>query len=257
MNKQIFLSACSAGHLDLVKKCAGNILNSKKNNGLVLSARHGHLGIVKYLIGSGCDPKRRDNAALVEAVKYGHFDVVKYLVDCGCDPRVNNSHVLLLCVRNSRWLMAGYFLNLGCKINYDWEIVVEQEARKGNLESIKLIMDNGHCCVSTYTYSIIYAAAKRGFVDIVKYLVSIAYNSQYHYGCVLMKIEWYNFKISRYLLEITDKRTKYKCSKKYSYVANYFVSQNTLCVNHNKKKHNVLKHILRPKSLRMQMILIA
>lgn len=104
--KHLFVYACHAGRLDLVKPLVEKGLTvddirSYGNEPMMHACRNGHLDIVKYLISKGLsldDVRKNDNQALHCACADGHLDIVKYLVSLGltlddlqsCDNRALN-----------------------------------------------------------------------------------------------------------------------------------------------------------------------
>jgi ankyrin repeat protein len=78
--------ALACGQLEVIQ-----YLNSKgggthilgHDRGLALSARAGHLSVVKYLVELGADVQFYNNYAVRHAYKKGHFEVAQFLVDHG------------------------------------------------------------------------------------------------------------------------------------------------------------------------------
>ena len=75
-------------HLSVVKylvECAGADIHAQDDIALRLSACHGRLAVVKYLVGRGANIHARDNYALGMSAGNGHLDVVQFLIGSGAN----------------------------------------------------------------------------------------------------------------------------------------------------------------------------
>jgi len=73
---------------DLKKESIINAGDNRGDTALILSARNGHLDVVKYLVEQGANLNAQNKAgdtALIESAFNGHLAIVKYLVAQGAD----------------------------------------------------------------------------------------------------------------------------------------------------------------------------
>jgi ankyrin repeat protein len=84
--KNLFINACKAGQLELVKKLVeqGVDITTKNNWALRYGSRCGNLEIVKFLVESGADVRANDEPLRL-AAENGHLEVVKYLLKNGAN----------------------------------------------------------------------------------------------------------------------------------------------------------------------------
>ena len=179
------------GHLEVVRYFvfAPNMFLTKTELGdtlLHLSAQHGHLGIVKFLIEDvKCDPNikgQQEKAPLHHASERGHLGVVKYLVDvCHCDPLCPdlNKYTPLheASAKGQFEVVLYYILTLGCyhsPKDEDNNTPLHHAAHNGHLEVVDFIIGNMRCDPSStgkLKRTPLHFASESGHLEIVKYLV--------------------------------------------------------------------------------------
>ncbi len=89
--KTLMISACSHGHLEVVKYLVslGGDIRYKENLPLLCACGGGHLEVVKYLVSLGVDPRAENDDAFITASFSGRLEVVKYLLSMGADLHAN------------------------------------------------------------------------------------------------------------------------------------------------------------------------
>jgi len=94
VNYGAFISACSYGHLEIVKwfvQREYSVHGHWGRESLSTACANGHLGVVVFLLEEGADVHAQDERVFIEACCGGHLPVVKYLKLCGAiiDAREN------------------------------------------------------------------------------------------------------------------------------------------------------------------------
>jgi len=127
-NPTILMEAASSGNLSKVKQLlktgrgSVNEANSAGSTPLIYAASNGNLNVARYLLKKGADPNKcaRDNMCpLWYTVKYGSYDLTALLIKSGANPKVNP------------------------EINALVHPALKSAAGRGNLDIVKLLVDNG------------------------------------------------------------------------------------------------------------------
>ncbi|KRT84770.1 Ankyrin repeat-containing protein [Oryctes borbonicus] len=144
------------------------------NNALPVSAANGRLTIVRLLLNSGANVDNiNGNKLLLAAATEGHLDVVKTLLEKGADANVRTKEgytPLSIAIRRGHIAIAKILLKyLGVQNLQDVDQLFFLAVRYGHLNIIHLLLENDICM--NEGISLLYTAAKEGFLDIVEFLV--------------------------------------------------------------------------------------
>jgi hypothetical protein len=133
-------SICKYGDVDILKWF---MINHQINFDKILwmSAKHGNLDIVSYLIEHGADIHARRDHALRWCAKNGHLDVVKYLVNHGADIHSHHNGALFESAANGHLEIVHYLVDKGADINahHDYEYALGGSAINGHLEVVRYL----------------------------------------------------------------------------------------------------------------------
>ena len=117
---------------------------------LVLSARNGHLPVVRILLKSGGSEYISLWRALDASAQRGHAAVVAFLVDRGADmnhdtnPRTEHKHLPLLYAVKGRHLeTARVMLDRGARVSVNRDEALKFAVHDGELEMTRLLLDRG------------------------------------------------------------------------------------------------------------------
>ncbi len=190
-NRYPLHDACTQGNLKAVQKLLVDyeqmpsvikkIVNANDNykrTPLHITAKKGHLPIVKYLVSMGAYVNAKDGygyTPLHHAARYGHLKVVKYLLDVArdltrkfikkLDNELNKQQTNNMCD-----LLVGQYINAINKYNCT---ALHYAADNGHLEIVKLLIANDADvnAKDNTGYTPLHWAAMHGHLDIVKFLV--------------------------------------------------------------------------------------
>ncbi|KAF7181547.1 hypothetical protein CNMCM7691_000766 [Aspergillus felis] len=205
-----------------------NIHASLEERLLYLSAEHGYLGIVKYLVSHGADvnarrylsapqlPQKvrmaqwddiaeRVNSPVCLAALNGHVDVVEYLIRHGAELNAETKNILLfLAAGNGHLRIVQLLVRQGA----DVDVAAYYHERDNTL-----VFDE-HYPLSVYYFvpppktSPLYDAAQKGCLKVVKYLLKYAKDIDRLYDSLLC-VAWENdhYNIIDYLIGHTRHRS--------------------------------------------------
>jgi ankyrin repeat protein len=239
-------------HWHVVKYLLNKGCDPNVGEGLVLcrAVQDGNLEIIKLVISKGCDLKLCGYDAVARGAKYGHLNIVKYLVNLGCD--FKNSRTLIYAAENGHLEIVKYLIRSGDDYYENKLLALNFSCSRGRLNVIEYLISNGNYFV----------LCKEAFIGCLKYGYYIAYKY-----LLTLNYEWIDFmavmefniaknlinsaekkdQFNKHLLEITEKRSRY------SYLVGHHKAWYVSPLRSNIKKHCILKQILRPKSLCIQM----
>lgn len=127
-------------------------ISSARNNYTVCRcADNGHLEVIKYLLSLGADVKTNENYPLRTAARHGHFELVHYLVEeAKCDFRAMEYQTLVNACESGKLRIVKYLHSLAIDDNETRAML-----RTSNSKPMRV-------------------ASSHGYIDIVKYLVSLS-----------------------------------------------------------------------------------
>jgi hypothetical protein len=225
LNKKEFFNACRTGDIELIKNFVALGFDFKIDSceALMLSAKNGHIEVVKYLINLGCDINCRYGGALERSAIGGHLTVVKYLIEAGCRIAKNNSWPLCLAAEFNRKDIVEYLISIGCDIESNNNYPLKR-------------------CIHFNMF------------EIAKYLVSMGSGIQHDNYKILEYSAPKCTKMHLFLLSVCDKRVySFSKNKRYRLEHMLLARSKKILTERIVRKNNLLKLILKPKSLCMQM----
>ena len=147
--------ACKSGNIELVKKLE---IHKKKSNAVQIAAENGHLELVKYLL---TKKAYINSKAIRDAAKNGHLELVKFLKESNAPI---NSDAIMWAAINGHLNIVKFLKESNAPIDSSTTI----HAFKNNIVIFKYLVDSG-----APTEGVIEKCAEYGYLDIVKYLVSM------------------------------------------------------------------------------------
>lgn len=121
----------------LVDRCHINQEDCNYERALCLSAKHGHLSVVKCL--SKKASKESLSEALIWSANAGQLDIVKYLVEQGADIHIHNNSALRCNAFNNDTTLATYLIEHGANIHANDDYALRLATRHSNKELIQLL----------------------------------------------------------------------------------------------------------------------
>ena len=162
------------GHLQMVKYLIGKQSDIHTDNeyeyALIWSARNGHLEVVKYLIEKGADIHANNDETLVYSAANGHLEVVKYLVEKGADIYANNDETLVYSAANGHLEVVKYLVEKEADIYANNGQALRWSARNGHLEVVKYLIEKG-ADIHANNDEALGCSAANSHLEVVKYLV--------------------------------------------------------------------------------------
>ena len=150
---------------------------------LNLAAMHNHVEVVHYLLGNGVDVNLRtrgnqvngNDIALGIAVRLGHTDVAELLLENGASIRGALGEVPILkeAVGSGSLSMVEMLLDKGASdwgLNSDQETLVEQAARNGYTDILRVLLRADVGGNSVTTEKLLYTAISNGQKDVARFL---------------------------------------------------------------------------------------
>jgi hypothetical protein len=200
---------------------------------LKIAAMHGHLDLVKYFVHLKHNYGTASKEALTASITHGHIDIVKYFVSLGLDPRKHKDS-FRLCVIMDHTSMIKYLASLGCDFT------------KQKLHKPYDLFDKTATMLKFYSIKMIRCLDALGWD--YKHEIPKALSNCTDGYC-------FNSKIHQYILtSITrkDQHATLKANK--CKIAITIIQQRLNCRNNLLlQKKSVLKFILRPNSMHMQL----
>ena len=119
----------------------------KGNTLLMLAAQCGNIDNVKYLLKQGLNIEAKnysEKTSLIKSVIYNQYDTTEYLLESGAISNINDG---------------------------DYQDALCYAASNGNIEMIKLLVDNGYPLNDKSIYNAIFAAAKNNQITVLQYFL--------------------------------------------------------------------------------------
>jgi ankyrin repeat protein len=252
-NMYYYLTACKTGDIAFVKEFTTrlNVHITRETNMLafVSSAKHGRLEIVKYLAGFYEYLIRINSGkrALEISMIYGRTDVAKFLIE-----------LINAVIQSNAWIKT----DLTCDTNKILIAAFLTSVSLGQIAITKYLVDLIFIDDETLDTAF-YNAAFEGHFEVVRYLTNLGPNIYYHNDKALMyAYQNDNVDVLNYILSTFSKQQRYKFlfnRKHYEYYDEYYCEippetvedpcSKTMIINKICQKHNMLKFILKPKSL--------
>jgi ankyrin repeat protein len=254
------VNAAANGHLNVVKYLVAHGWNPKVNDNEPFrqSATHGKLEVVKYLASLGAYPDCDINHALRWSAANGHLGVVKYLIEnLKYDPRCSNDEPLRNAAENGHWNIVHYLIDLGCDPRSKEDFVLMMASRFGNFEMVVYLISLG-CDPRSQNDTALMLSVNDEHFELTGFLIHLGCDpTSQSFDAIHLCLNSGCDNMAKYLFSLLSRKNQYQLLPFLNRNPQEFVNRNMICMNKNFQKHNPLLHILKPKSLRMQMILIA
>ena len=191
-------SAISAGNLVLVKLFIDRNNQRMVNNGLDYAVMYDELPIVKYFVELGANVNRPGYYSILsEAVKTKNIDMVRYLVDSGANIHHSDDlalmtaalvgdleivrflvdsgsqmldDALIKATMHGRTKIVEYLIEKGADVNYDDGEPLFHAVVSGNLDTVKVLINNGVIRDANDLNQAIETAIGNGKLEIAYYL---------------------------------------------------------------------------------------
>ena len=166
-----FDTAAQYGMLWLVKDIYKNKnIVPSLSNAIILSSTNGHLDTVKFLVEeAGFNIVAQLNEGLIRASTSNNLELVKYLIEKGADLNYYNNYIgspVTLAASSGNVDILKYLIQLGANVG---ESIIYSPAKKGNLNMVKYLVETIGIGPNS---DAVRGAIEGGQVDILKYLVS-------------------------------------------------------------------------------------
>jgi ankyrin repeat protein len=182
------------GNLDIIKflvnRCNMNVNNSD-NIVLLLSANHGHLHIVKYLVeihDTGDVNPNVYNRAIQWAARNGHLNIIEYFIEesglAGIDIHANFEEALQQSAKHGHLEVVQFLVEHGADIYIENSIIFRFSAMNGHLEVIKFLIEYDKNAYK-YCEEALFWAANNGHIEVVQYLIEhgVAFHDKLTLNC--------------------------------------------------------------------------
>jgi hypothetical protein len=260
--RKIFLNACINGDFPLVSKLYTpyhNILSCAAD-GLRLAIQYGHLDIVDYIFCLGFGADYTKDECLIDSVTYQQTKIVQYLTKIGCDPRGRHGRAFNVCASTGNVEIFQHLLKIGPNPKNGFDPALRAASAHGHIEMVKYLIGLGCDPMSSQGYCIVHSAKNKHY-DVAKYLIALTsdFDANYYALEYCLATVYMDYNFYRYLLSMFSKRLRLKYLSKI-YKINYWIANNWMSFSYIRltsknllRKHNMLKTILKPTSLRIQM----
>jgi ankyrin repeat protein len=243
------LKCCAiSGNLQIMKYLTGDgfeLQCNEKDGALKWAAIYGHLDLVKYLVQNlkcakypyqNCMCIKHIEYAFRHAAKNGHTNIAQYFIENGVNRHCSDDYALNWALKNKHWETILILIMENNEMVHD-ELALKLCRENGYLNSAKFLINWGHNFnPNSYEKNYMFILTQYPFFDIV---IQDWYNVCLHFILTLSKKNilstvkkngWYTFSLTKIFKDI-------------------FLTRRS-------NKHNLLKFILKPTSLHMQLIYI-
>jgi hypothetical protein len=276
-----FIEAVAAGDISKIKEFVrkGIGVGQDNNQALKTAIEFGNLDVVKYLINEGCNPRMKVDEILGYGIAFERIEIVKYLIKVGCDLANLNIRHLTHAHINKFFKVIKRLLKMDASLVKDKEYMLLLAVNYGSIEIVKHLVDNlDEYQIEKYTLSrCLRQAIIRNHFEIVKFLMKSEFDTintsqseniwtQNTFPDIFfeefVRIDFVHKsnKIYFFLLFILTKRHRYFYLQRYHVNRLHYLAYSKLCAPYKEiilcqtlKTHNMLKYVLKPMSLHMQL----
>lgn len=153
---------------ELIDKGANVNYNNDSKTALGYACYYGHFDIVKFLLESGA--YIRDDMAILYAAQYGHSNIVEYLIEYAVKSKNYDTGLTWSVLYENIQVIKELIENNKVDVSSNNSIALVCAAIKGNLEIIKMLVENGADIHVNCDY-ILRNSISNGFIEVIKYLV--------------------------------------------------------------------------------------
>lgn len=182
MNESLILNA-SQGNLHMVEYYF-YLGATAKWKSLYVSAKNGHLNIVKYLLNKyeyedpdGIDP-------LIAAAKRGHIEIVKLLIENVYIFGSDKNEALINAAAKGHLEIVIFLIENSADINADGNKSLQLSAKNGHLEVVKFLLSKN---TNDKKYLALRLSVENGHLEIVKILINYVKNINDLHCIAIMK----------------------------------------------------------------------
>jgi len=108
---------------------------------LMLSVMGDNIGYVQFLLSKGADVHTNNEHCLKYAVTHNYYDITFELLKAGADVHVYNDFLLSKTVNNEYDDILRLLILFGANIHMDNDIIIKNAIRKGNVNIIRVILE--------------------------------------------------------------------------------------------------------------------
>ena len=162
------------GHLSVVKYLIemGANIHDGNDYAIRMASENGHLSVVEYLVEHGANVNELDSDALNMASSNGYLSVVEYLVENGADIHAENNYALRWAAGNGHLSVVEYLVKHGADIHALGDVALRVAVYHCHLEIVKYLVEHGANIDIVDDYAI-KRAIKNGYLEMGKYLKSL------------------------------------------------------------------------------------
>jgi ankyrin repeat protein len=203
--------------------------------GFYNAIRQNKIGLVQKYIAEGHNPRVNDDEPLLLATQTGDWQMVKYFISLGCDPCSRDHNCLVYSAYYGYLSMLRYIVNLGCDVNVRNNLALKWAVQRDQWHIVKFLVESG-CDIRDRYNEFMHTTYNKGYSECLFFFKFVSRRDQYHFANETYPLIFYHHRIMRGSLY-------YVCIKQI---------RSQITTSKNVRKHNNLKFILKPKSLKMQ-----
>jgi ankyrin repeat protein len=202
----------------------------QNNAAFINSIYDENMQLLQTLVNMGCDFRSDNDSGLLMSARCKSLDFAKYLISLGCDPRCQDDEILINCLNSNKLDFLKYFIGLGC----------DPRCRNDQI----LIRAINYPCyqITMYLISLGCYLSRENHYHLNKNLFNSSYCSFMHIATNLTRLDKYAFVTN----EQNDERRHIIKT----------IIQPEIMIRRTLGKNNLLRKILSPISMHIQLILI-